>query len=131
LGRPILAGKENRTHFPGRQLGAEVTDRWYAETGKPLKYVIGDTWYAGNAAFYSDDRPSALFVHGGYRFNPWVTPEDLKKSGAVLVWDAESEGADIPPIVAEQFPGAAIQPEVPVQGPAAVHKIGIAILFPS
>ncbi|WP_211947520.1 glycosyltransferase family 39 protein [Cupriavidus yeoncheonensis] len=131
LGRPLLAGKENRTHFPGRQLGAEVTDRWFAETGKPLKYVIGDTWYAGNAAFYSDDRPSALFVHGGYRFNPWVTPEDLRKSGAVLVWDAEHEGAEIPPNFAEQFPGAAIRTEVPIQGPASVHKVGIAILFPS
>jgi 4-amino-4-deoxy-L-arabinose transferase-like glycosyltransferase len=131
LGRPALAGKENRTHFPGQQLGAEVTERWFAQTGKPLRYVIGDTWYAGNAAFYSDDRPSALFVHGGYRFNPWVSPEDLRKAGAVLVWDAENEGPGIPPIIAEQFPGAALQPEVPLQGPASIHKVGVAILFPS
>ncbi len=131
IGRPLLAGKESRTHFPGRQLAAEVTHRWHAETGMPLKYVIGDTWYAGNAAFYSDDRPSAMFVYGGYRFNPWLTAEGVRKSGAVLVWDAELEGADIPKFFAEQFPGAALQPQAPLEGPASVHKIGIAILFPS
>ncbi|WP_011299633.1 glycosyltransferase family 39 protein [Cupriavidus necator] len=131
VARPYVMGKENRSHFPGRSLAAEVTDRWHAETGTPMKYVIGDTWYAGNAAFYSDDRPSALFVHGGYRFNPWVTPEKLKKEGAVLVWDAASEGADIPPIIAGQFPGAALQPDVSVRGPASVHQVGIAFLLPS
>ncbi|WER50018.1 glycosyltransferase family 39 protein [Cupriavidus sp. WKF15] len=131
LGRPILLGKESRTHFPGRELAAEVTTRWQAETGKPLKYVIGDTWYAGNAAFYSDDRPTAFFGYGGYRFNPWVTPEDLDKSGAMLVWDAEHEGAGIPPFFAEHYPGATIQSAVTLHGPASDHKLGMAILFPN
>ncbi|CAG9187022.1 hypothetical protein LMG23994_06503 [Cupriavidus pinatubonensis] len=41
------------------------------EDDEALRYVIGDTWNACNVAFYSDDRPSTLFSHGGYRLSPW------------------------------------------------------------
>ncbi|WP_432262752.1 glycosyltransferase family 39 protein [Cupriavidus sp. TMH.W2] len=130
LCRPMIPGREGRTHFPGQQLASAVTSRWNAETGKRLRYVIGDTWHAGNAAFYSGDRPSALFAHGGYRFSPWVTHEKLKESGAVLVWDARQEGIGIPPGLAAQFPGAVLQPELSLYQNASVYGIGVAFLYP-
>lgn len=128
--RPMITGDEKRTRFPGKQLASKVTDRWHAETDRPLKYVIGDTWHAGNAAFYSDDRPSTMFIHGDYRFSPWVTEESLKQSGAALIWDAKQEGAGIPSEVAAKFPGAVLQPEVILYGKASAYGIGVAFLFP-
>ena len=128
---PLIPGKESRTHFPGQQLASEVTNRWKASTGKPLGYVIGDTWHAGNVAFYSADRPSALFEHGGYRASPWVTPEKLKESGAVLLWDARQKKIGIPASFAAQFPGSVLQPEISLAQKSRKYKIGVAFLFPT
>ncbi len=128
--KPMITGNESRAHFPGEQLAAEVTSRWQAETGQALKYVIGDTWHAGNAAFYSDDRPSALFSHGGYRFSPWITHEKLNASGAALIWDARKEGAGIPQSLAAQYPDAVLQPPFALKRNVSVYQIGVAFLFP-
>jgi hypothetical protein len=127
---PMITGKECRTHFHGEQLAAEVTDRWHAATDEPLKYVIGDTWHAGNVAFYSDDRPSALFADGNYHFNPWVSQENLKQFGAVLVWDTKQEGTGIPLRIAARFTGAVLQPALTLLGDVAPYSIGVAFLFP-
>lgn len=131
LCRPMIRGDEGRTQFPGQQLASEVTSRWSAETGKQLRYVVGDTWHAGNAAFYSADRPSALFVHAGYRGNPWITPENVKESGAVLVWDALEEGVGIPPALAAQFPQAVLQPRISLNQKVSAYEIGMAFLLPA
>ncbi|MBS0452276.1 MAG: glycosyltransferase family 39 protein [Proteobacteria bacterium] len=128
--RPMVPDNEPRTLFPGRQLASEMTSRWNLEMGEPLRYVIGDTWSAGNAAFYSADRPSALFAHSGYRGNPWVTPEKLKEFGAVLVWDAREAGAGIPPDLAAQFPKAVLQPRITVNQNVSTYELGVAYLFP-
>ncbi|MDM0112296.1 glycosyltransferase family 39 protein [Variovorax sp. J22R133] len=130
LYRPTIVGDEGRTQFPGQQLASEVTSRWSAQTGKHLRYVIGDTWHAGNAAFYSADRPSVLFAHCGYRGNPWVTPEKLKESGAVLVWDAREVGVGIPPGLVAQFPEAVLQPKISLHQNVSTYEIGVALLFP-
>ncbi|HYP69437.1 MAG TPA: hypothetical protein VEP93_01035, partial [Variovorax sp.] len=127
--RPMI-GNEGRTHFPGQQLAAEMTGRWSAQTGKRLRFVIGDTWHAGNVAFYSADRPSALFAHAGYRGNPWVTPEKLKASGAVLVWDAREQGAGIPASLAAQFPQAVLQSKISLYQNLSVYEIGVAFILP-
>ena len=127
---PRITGKEYGVHFPGKELASEVTDRWHATTDKPLKYVIGNVWHAGNVAFYSDDRPSTLFADGDYHFNPWVTQEGLKQFGAVLVWDAKQEGAGIPSRLATRFPGAVLQPVLPLYGKVVLYSIGVAFLFP-
>ena len=127
--RPLI-GNEGRTHFPGQQLASEMTGRWSAQTGKPLRYVIGDTWHAGNMAFYSAHRPSALFAHAGYRGNPWVTPEKLKASGAVLVWDAREQGAGIPAGLAAQFPQAVVQSKIFLHQNLSVYEMGVAFILP-
>ena len=128
--RPMIPDNEPRTHFPGRQFASEVTNRWRTDMGHHLKYVIGDTWIAGNAAFYSADRPSTLFVHGGFSGSPWITPEKLKESGAVLVWDVRHAGPDIPPNLAEMFPKAVLQPKITVHQNLSTYELGVAYLLP-
>lgn len=128
--RPLIAGREGRVNYPGQELGLEVTNRWLVGTGMPLKYVIGDTWHAGNVAFYSHDRPSTLFSHGGYRLSPWVSPEKLKQSGAVVVWDALREGLAVPADIRAQFPKAVLQPAILLSRNSSIYKIGVAFLLP-
>lgn len=131
---PRITGHESKTHFPGEELASEVTDRWHASMHTPLIYVIGDTWHAGNVAFYSGDRPSALFTDDNYHLNSWVAHESLKRFGAVLVWDANQEGNGIPSRLAARlaarFPGAVLQAELTVYGNISQYTIGIAFLFP-
>jgi hypothetical protein len=127
---PKMTGKPCRTQFSGEQLAWEVTERWHAATNKPLKYAIGDTWHAGNVAFYSTDRPSALFADNSYHFNPWATEEGLKQFGAVLVWDAKHEGTGIPSRMTARFPGAVLQPALMLHRAVAPYSLGVAFLFP-
>jgi 4-amino-4-deoxy-L-arabinose transferase-like glycosyltransferase len=127
---PRITSHEKRTHFPGAQLALTVTDRWHASINAPLKYVIGDTWYAGNVAFYSVDRPSTTFTHAYHRASLWTDTQDLKRFGAVLIWDVKQEGTGIPPKLAARFPGAIPQSTVNLAGDVSVHNIGLAFVYP-
>ncbi|WP_211454330.1 glycosyltransferase family 39 protein [Collimonas antrihumi] len=127
---PKITGNEKRTHFPGTELAQTVADRWHAAIKSPLKYVAGDTWYAGNISFYSSERPSTMFSHGSFRFSPWIDPQDLKRSGAVLIWDATHEGDAIPAALATQYTNAMLQPPVTLDGDVSVYRIGLAFVTP-
>jgi len=80
--------------FPGDRLGAELTERFHAATGKKLAYVIGSMWDGGNLAHYSPDQPEVL-VDGLPRRAPWIDLADLRRKGAVVVW-TDSDPARMP-----------------------------------
>ena len=44
--------------FPGDRLGAEISTRFRAATGEPLRYVIATMWLGGNVSRYSPERPA-------------------------------------------------------------------------
>ncbi len=79
-----------RTHFPGMELATLVTDSWHKQFGKPLEYVIGNEWLAGNIGWYSEDRPS-VYLDGDLTHAPWISRQGLLDSGAVLIWQADRE----------------------------------------
>jgi hypothetical protein len=86
-------------------MARQITDTWRATTGRPLAVSVGDTWLAGNLAFYSKDRP-AIFTEANPRFSPWITQESIRNSGAVIVWQHSPE---IPELYRSKFPSAQIQ----------------------
>jgi hypothetical protein len=124
-----VTGNEQVVHFPGESLGRGINQQWFAATRQPLKYVVGDTWSAGNVSFYADDRPSVIFSHGDQRVSPWIDINDVHRSGAVLVWDIEEEGSAIPKKMEDRFPHAVLQPNITVTGKLS-HRFGVAFLFP-
>ncbi len=73
--------------FPGGSLGHDITQRYHAVTGKPLRFVIGSMWGGGNLAHYSPDQPRVL-VDGEPKRAPWIELADLRRQGAVVVWTA-------------------------------------------
>jgi hypothetical protein len=105
---PMVKENEKRSSFPGDALADTVTARWRDATGRPLRFVVGDMWLAGNVAFYSPDRP-AVFQDADAAANPWVDAVALAIDGAVLVWDADAKGDQIPVELQRQFPAAVKQ----------------------
>ena len=134
LAEPYVIAKGKRGHFPGAALATAITERWHAATGRPLEFVIGRTWLAGNVSFYSVDRPS-VYIDGDPRRSPWIDEGTLVRRGGVLVWYAARAGAAVPAAFANRFPDAVVQPplSLPWQTGAALPpvEIGWAILEPA
>jgi len=116
--------------FPGGDLGATLTQRFHAATGKTLNYVIGSMWDGGNLAHYSPDQPQVL-IDGQPQRAPWIDLGDLRKKGAIVVW-TESNPSALPSQFAAVAPGAELGTpfDLPMRrGAGAVH-VGWAILKP-
>jgi hypothetical protein len=127
---PFIDHRYRAVLFPGDRLGAELTARFHAETGEPLRYVIGSMWTAGNLAHYSSDQPQVI-VDGLPQRTPWIDLDDLRDKGAVLVW-TEGDPAQIPPVYAALAPGAerGAPLDLPMRrGPGTIH-VGWAIAKP-
>jgi hypothetical protein len=129
---PLLDHRYRAAFFPGDKLAAELTGRFHAATGgKQLHYVIGSMWLAGNLAHYSPDQPHVL-IDGLPRRSPWIDLDDLRKQGAVLVWDVGDYNR-LPAPFAALAPSA--QVGTPLALPArrfgsALEHVGWAILPP-
>ncbi len=84
---PYFDHRYRAVFFPGDKLGAELTQRFHAATGQPLRYVIGSMWDGGNLAHYSPDQPQVQ-IDGLPRRAPWIILNDLRARGAIVVWTA-------------------------------------------
>jgi len=110
---PYVALKPKRTIFPGKKLSQTIIDTWHGRFHTPLNYVVGDTWPAGNVAWYADDRPH-VFMEGDAAISPWINLSDLQKSGGVVVWcihcGTRAISDDEPDYLKKEFPHNEVQP---------------------
>ena len=139
---PLYREAGKRTHFPGRELAAEVQRLWMNQTDKPLRYIGGDPWLAGNAAWYSGaaSRPSVSIELNKAR-SPWVDDEAMRRDGALILWSmgsAASPSTFNPPVVdsyRERFGslvvGAPIKIRSAAGGKSASLLIGWGIVPPA
>jgi hypothetical protein len=116
--------KPRKALYPGEAMGKVVTGEWRRQTNKPLFYVVGDTWMAGNMAFYSLDHPSIL-TDADPHLSPWIDMRTLRRYGAVIVWEG---GNDLPEDYRVQFPEALVQSAIQLPyhtnakvSPAVIH----------
>jgi 4-amino-4-deoxy-L-arabinose transferase-like glycosyltransferase len=116
--------------FPGERIAAEITARYRAGTGAPLRYVVGSMWLGGNVAHYSPEHPRAL-IDGSPRRAPWIALDDLAASGGVVVW-ATGDLGTVPAALAASSGRAAVQPPliVPMRRGNGTVKIGWGIIPP-
>jgi 4-amino-4-deoxy-L-arabinose transferase-like glycosyltransferase len=129
---PLIDHRYRAAFFPGSALAARLTPRFHAATGgKPLRYVVGSMWLAGNLAHYSPDQPHVL-IDGLPRRSPWVDLADMRAKGALLVWDT----GDLQKLPA---PFAALAPNAKIGTPftlparrfgKTLEHVGWAILMP-
>jgi hypothetical protein len=108
-----------RVQFPGRALTERMMSEWQKhEPGTLPSYIAGDTWLAGNVAFYAPAasahaRPH-VFIMADPLISPWIDANDLERKGGILLWCsnrcADPESAkSIPSYYLERFPDAQIQ----------------------
>ncbi len=115
---PYISNKGLRVHFPGQAMSQHITAAWHQRFSTPLAYVIGDTWPAGNMAYYAPERPH-VFLEADTGISPWINVDDLKQKGGVVVWcplhrqlkieKPQAEDSQ-PKYIKEHFPNAEIQP---------------------
>jgi hypothetical protein len=130
---PWTLAIELKSAQPASQMGAFFGDTFQRRTGKPLAIVAGETRLATLVALAAPSRPSYYDEIAPAR-TPWVSAEDIRKRGLIVVWPAVGEG--LPPAdVKARFPG--LVPEVPRafgyanQGMLPLARIGWGMIRPA
>jgi hypothetical protein len=130
---PFAAATDLKVAQPARAMGRFFAENFERRTGQPLAIVTGDPRTAALIAVAAPSRPSVLFEAAPER-SPWVTGNDIRNKGAIVVWLAADTTPTPPPDIKAYFPD--IVPEVPhtfdrpVEGRMAPLRIGWAVIRP-
>lgn len=82
---PYLKDKPSRTGWPDKAMATQLEREWQADTLCPLRVVAAEYWLGGLVSLRAADRPSVL-VEGRFDYSPWIEPQQLAHTGALLVW---------------------------------------------
>jgi hypothetical protein len=130
---PWAAATDLKISQPARAMGRFFAESFERRTGQPLAIITGDSRTAALIALAAPSRPSVLFDDAPER-SPWVTADDIRAKGAIVVWLAADTTPTPPPDIKAYFPD--IVPEVPhtfdrpVQGRMPPLRIGWAVIRP-
>ena len=131
---PWTTGTDLKVEQPAAEMGRFFADSFQRRTGRPLAVVSGDARIAALVALAAPSRPSVYFDANPER-SPWVTPDDIRTKGAIVVWQTADTTPDPPPYIKERFPD--LVPEVPrafdrpVQGRLPLLRIGWGMIRPA
>jgi len=114
-------------------MGRFFADSFERRTGRPLAVVTGDPRTAALIALAAPSRPSVFFDADPER-SPWVTADDIRKRGAIVVWPAADTTPVPPPDIKVYFPDLVAEvPRTfarPVEGRLPVLRIGWGVIRP-
>jgi hypothetical protein len=116
---------------PASSLGHFFADTFERRTGRPLAIVAGDRRLASLVAVTSGSRPRQFIDRAT---TPWLTADDFKAHGAVVLWPAADTRGTPPPAIVTQFPNLVL--EVPrvferkLQGFGPPLRVGWAMIRP-
>src|SRR3954468_22704522 len=130
---PWTAAVDLEVSKPANAMSQFFTETFRRRTGRPLAVVIGDVRTAGLVALASPDRPS-LYIEASSALSPWLSDDDVREKGAIIVWPVSDQGAAPPIALRERFPDMVA--EVPrsfersMQGRLPLLRIGWAMIRP-
>lgn len=130
---PWAAGTDLRIAQPANAMGEFFADSFQRRTGQKLAIVTGDPRTAALVALAAPSRPS-VFSDADPARTPWVTADDIRNKGAVVVWVASDTSPTPPGDIKVYFPD--LVPEVPhtfdrpVQGRLPPLRIGWGVIRP-
>src|SRR5205807_8323539 len=122
-----------KVNYPAQAMARFFSESFERRTSVPLQIVTGDPRTAALVALGAASRPS-LFLSATPERSPWVTPDAIKRKGAIVVWPTSDTAGTPPAEIKEQFPD--LVPEVPraferpVQGRLPLLRIGWAVIRP-
>jgi hypothetical protein len=128
------AAIELRNAQPADAMGDYFADTFQKRTGKPLAIVTGDPRLASLVAFAAPSRPSYYDFAEPAR-TPWVTADDIKKKGLIVVWPALGTRGAPPPDIAARFPDL-VPDDVPrafehaIEGRLPLARVGSGMIRP-
>jgi hypothetical protein len=130
---PWTVGTALKVEEPAKAMGHFFADSFERRTGRPLAVVTGDPRTAALIALAAPSRPSVYFDANPER-SPWVTPDDIRQKGAVVVWLTADTTPTPPAEIKARFPD--LVPELPrafdrpVQGRLPTLRIGWGVIRP-
>ncbi len=130
---PWTIGADLQIAQPATAMGRFFADSFERRTGQPLAVVTGDPRTAALIALAAPSRPSVFFDADPAR-SPWVTADDIRKKGAIVVWLTADTTPTPPPDIKAYFPD--LIPEVPrtferpVQGRLPLLRVGWGVIRP-
>jgi hypothetical protein len=133
VGLPWLGVPGAGVDRPAAAMGRFFAENFTRRTGAPLAVVTGDPGTATLVALGAPGRPS-LYLNASPGLTPWVTADDIRRKGAVVVWPNPDTRAEVPPAIAARFPG--LVADVPrafereVQGRLPLLRIGWGVIRP-
>jgi len=134
LALPWTFGTALKVNEPAAAMGRFFTESFNRRTGKPLAIVIGDGRLGAVVALASPQRPT-LMIDGASEIAPWVTADDVRRKGAIVVWPI-TDASGLPPAqIRARFPD--LVAEVPhtferaIQGRLDPLRIGWAMIRPA
>jgi 4-amino-4-deoxy-L-arabinose transferase-like glycosyltransferase len=107
---PWVTGTELKVALPANAMGRFFADNFARRTGHPLAVVAGDDQIAELIALAAPSRPSVYFA-ASPEHSPWVSAQDIREKGAVIVWPALDTNPAPPAGIKAHFPD--LVPEVP------------------
>jgi len=107
---PWTIASDLRVAQPAAAMGRFFAESFERRTARPLAVVSGDARTAELIALAAPSRPSVYFAADPER-SPWITPDDIRDKGAVIVWPAADTNPEPPPDLKARFPN--LVPEVP------------------
>ena len=130
---PWTAGMDLKVAQPASAMGRFFADSFERRTGQPLAVVTGDPHLAALVALAAPSRPS-VFFDADPAHSPWVTADDIRKKGAVVVWATADTTPTPPPDIKAYFPDLVAEVprafDRPVQGRLPVLWIGWGVIRP-
>lgn len=130
---PYIIGHAKTVSFPSVQLAEQVAHVWHQHYEQPLSYVAGARELAARVTVYGKDHPVPYFEWNSDA-SPWVNTENMRRQGAVFVWDAGVLGDQVPADALKSFPQLQSPTVVELKWHTRVDikpmRIGLAILSP-
>lgn len=78
-----------RTQWPQAEIAGRMEGIWRDATGTDLGIVGGNDWEAGLVALGQRPRAS-VFVDLDSRLSPWITQEEVRRLGMLVVWSGDA-----------------------------------------
>jgi 4-amino-4-deoxy-L-arabinose transferase-like glycosyltransferase len=105
----LLKQRAGYEFLPGQTIAESLNRLWRERYHTPLRYVVGRRKLSANVAVYAPDRPHPYFVMEP-SCNPWIDRQMLHRQGAVLVWEIEEDGPEVPAAMRALFKTIEVQP---------------------
>ncbi len=133
VGLPWAAAIELQVAQPANALGQFFSETFERRTSRTLEIVGGDARLAALVALAASSRPS-LYDHVRPARTPWVTADDIRRKGIVVVWPATDTAGTPPADIRARFPD--LVAELPrafahtIQGRLPLARVGWGMLRP-